>query len=55
MLADIFKKRLLEKYRQLRANGKLFSREKLAQYYSIFRSRFGPERLKSVDGLELLE
>ena len=55
MLEATLKQRLLDKHRQLRANGRLFSREKLAQFYSNFRNLFGPDRLQSVDGLALLE
>lgn len=35
--------------------GKLLSRDKLAQYYSTFRERFGPQRLQNLDGEALLE
>lgn len=35
--------------------GKLPSLDKLAQYYATFRDRFGPDRLRSLDGEALLE
>ena len=49
------RQRIVDAHRQLRASGRLFSREKLSQFYSNFRNRFGPDRLQSVDGFELLE
>lgn len=51
--------RVVEGVRQacerLRESGELMSKESLNQYYETFRDRFGPERLKSLDGVELLE
>src|SRR5712691_440313 len=41
-------------YKSLEEEGKLFSREQLAMYYTPFRSRFDPERLKNLDGEALL-
>jgi len=35
--------------------GKLLSGEQLAGYYSTFRSKFGPDKLKNLDGEALLE
>ncbi len=46
---------LRERYAKLTAEGKLLSREQLESYYATFRRHFGPERLKSLDGQELLE
>ena len=46
---------LKEQYTELANAGKLLSREELASYYTLFRRRFGPERLKSLDGEALLE
>ena len=40
---------------ELEAKGKLTSRERLKEYYALFRQRFGPERLRALDGPELLE
>src|SRR5258706_2749604 len=42
-------------YKALLDDGKLFSDEQLAGYYNTFRSRFGPDRLKNLDGEALLE
>ena len=39
----------------LAQNGKLPSPEQLKAYYSLFRNRFGPEKLASLDGEPLLE
>src|SRR5258708_9675473 len=41
-------------YKSLEDQGKLLSREQLAEYYSTFRSRFGPDKLKNLDGEALL-
>src|SRR6266702_3877380 len=46
---------LKAKYKAMREKGDLLSREQLARYYSAFRTRFGPDRLKALDGEELLE
>jgi 5-methylcytosine-specific restriction enzyme B len=46
---------LRELYKLLVSEGKLLSNEQLAGYYSTFRSRFGPEKLKNLDGEALLE
>ena len=46
---------LRERYKSLVNGGKLLSNEQLASYYSTFRSRFGPEKLKNLDGEALLE
>src|SRR5712691_7174970 len=45
---------LKELYKTLEIEGKLLSGEQLAGYYSTFRSRFGPDRLKNLDGEALL-
>src|SRR6266566_9808477 len=42
-------------YKSLEDQGKLLSREQLAQYYSTFRNRFGPDKLKNLDGEALLD
>ncbi len=46
---------LRAKYQSLLQEGNLLSREQLANYYTTFRRRFGPDKLKSLDGQELLE
>src|SRR6266851_10202968 len=45
---------LKELYKSLEDQGKLLSREQLADYYGTFRSRFGPDKLKNLDGEALL-
>jgi 5-methylcytosine-specific restriction protein B len=55
MLESTVKRRLLERYQQLNAEGKLLSRSQLDGYYSTFRSRFGPDQLANLDGTALLE
>ena len=42
-------------YKSLVNDGKLLSNEQLAGYYSTFRSKFGPDKLKNLDGEALLE
>jgi 5-methylcytosine-specific restriction protein B len=47
---------LKERYTELSNMGnELLSREQLANYQALFRRRFGPERLKNLDGEALLE
>src|SRR5713101_6673748 len=41
-------------YKSWQNEGKLLSNEQLEQYYSTFRSRFGPDKLKNLDGEALL-
>ncbi len=48
-------KELSSLYQQLLQDGKLHSREQLAQYYATFRARFAPDQLKRWDGETLLE
>src|SRR6266576_6465768 len=45
---------LKAKYKSLQDEGKLLSNEQLEKYYSAFRSRFGPDKLKNLDGEALL-
>ncbi|HLQ28471.1 MAG TPA: AAA family ATPase [Ktedonobacteraceae bacterium] len=45
---------LKELYKSLEDQGKLLSREQLAEYYGTFSSRFGPDKLKNLDGEALL-
>jgi 5-methylcytosine-specific restriction protein B len=42
------------KYKSWQNEGKLLSNEQLEKYYSTFRSRFGPDKLKNLDGEALL-
>src|SRR5205085_2837484 len=46
---------LKDLYKSLESEGKLLSNEELAGYYSTFRNRFGPDKLKNLDGEALLE
>lgn len=46
---------LLELKRSLESDGKLLSKQQLDEYYSTFRSRFGPDKLSSLDGEALLD
>jgi 5-methylcytosine-specific restriction protein B len=55
MLETSVKQRILERYQQMNAEGKLLSRPQLDQFYKTFRDRFGPDRLASLDGEALLE
>jgi hypothetical protein len=41
-------------HEQLLEQGQLPSREKLKEYYATFRARFAPEKLRQLDGEELL-
>lgn len=40
---------------QLTRAGQLLLREKLEQSYATFRARFGPDKLRTLDGQELLQ
>lgn len=55
MLEPSIKQRLLERYQQMNAEGKLLSPTQLDGFYSTFRSRFGPDVLSNLDGEALLE
>lgn len=55
MLDPRVKKKILDTYDGTRSDGKIYSRDKLAKFYANFRSRFGPEELKQLEGRELLE
>src|ERR1700674_2979995 len=46
--------KLKKLYRSLEEKGELYSREQLTIYYNTFRDRFGPDRLKNLDGEALL-
>jgi 5-methylcytosine-specific restriction protein B len=54
MIEPRLKEDLRDRYQQLFNEGALPSREQLARYYATFRSRFGPEQLRSLDGEALL-
>lgn len=41
-------------YESLMKRGELMTKERLSECYALFRERFGPERLKSLDGEVLL-
>ena len=41
-------------YESLLKRGELMTKERLSECYALFRERFGPERLKSLDGEVLL-
>jgi 5-methylcytosine-specific restriction enzyme B len=45
---------LKRRYEQLLEQGQLPSREKLQEYYATFRAHFAPDRLRQLDGEELL-
>jgi 5-methylcytosine-specific restriction protein B len=45
---------LRKSYTSLQDEGKLLSNEQFENYYSTFRSRFGPDKLKNLDGEALL-
>jgi 5-methylcytosine-specific restriction protein B len=45
---------LKAKYKSLLDEGKLTPNEQLEEYYKTFRNRFGPEKLRNLDGEELL-
>src|SRR6266487_1008942 len=46
---------LRELYKSQANGGRVLSPEQLAGYYSAFRNRFGPEKLKNLDGEALLD
>ena len=41
-------------YESLLKNGQLLTKERLSECYALFRERFGPERLRGLDGESLL-
>jgi 5-methylcytosine-specific restriction protein B len=55
MLEPSIKQRLLDRYQQMSAEGKLLSRDQLDRFCQTFRDRFGPDRLARLDGEALLE
>ena len=54
-LDETIAQELKKLYQELESERKLLSQEQLENYYNTFRSRFGPERLKNLDGEALLE
>ena len=54
MLDDRIKRKIRDLHEKLSSEGKLLSRQKLDQCYSLFRSRFGPDQLSSLDGEALV-
>jgi 5-methylcytosine-specific restriction protein B len=53
-LDERIQKSLQSSYEQLEKQGEIVSKERLKECYTLFRERFGPERLKSLDGELLL-
>src|SRR2546425_5055588 len=47
--------KLIDLKKSLESDGKLLSPEQLRQYYATFRNRFGPDKLRNLDGEALLE
>ena len=54
ILYESIAQELSKLYKSLQDEGKLIPNEQLENYYSTFRSRFGPEKLKNLDGEALL-
>jgi 5-methylcytosine-specific restriction enzyme B len=54
MLEKVVRDNLERGYEQLLEQGRFPSREKLNEYYATFRSRFAPDKLRQLDGEELL-
>ena len=54
MLTESKRLALASKIEQLLESGKALTKEQLERSYATFRSRFGPEALRSVDGETLL-
>jgi 5-methylcytosine-specific restriction protein B len=54
MLEKSIRDHLQRRYEQLLEQGQFPSREKLQEYYATFRAHFAPERLRQLDGEELL-
>jgi 5-methylcytosine-specific restriction protein B len=54
ILNEIVSKRINEQIPILEESGDLLSNEKLAEYYQIFKQKFGPGKLSSLDGEALL-
>jgi len=54
MLEHRLKERLHETHERMRADGELLLVQRLDECYSLFRSRFGPDVLRRLDGERLL-
>jgi 5-methylcytosine-specific restriction protein B len=54
MTQEIIKNQILALYQEKQASGELPSNEQLESYYRLFRQKFGPEVLRSLDGEALL-
>ena len=55
MLDDLVKESLRETHRQMLESGELLPSRRLDECYRLFRSRFGPDVLRQLDGEQLLE
>ncbi len=55
ILEERIAQELIERKKILESDGKLLSPEQLRQYCATFRNRFGPDKLKNLDGEALLE
>ncbi len=55
ILSEKVTQELKRTHQKLDNQGELPSKSQLAQYYETFKSRFGPEKLRKLDGLALLE
>ncbi len=53
-LDPLIQQSLRASYENLLKRGELLTKERLSECYALFRERFGPERLKSLDGEALL-
>jgi len=53
-LDPLLRRRLEETYQEMLSQGKFLSVDQLKHCEAVFRSRFGPERLKELDGANLL-
>src|SRR5690606_33432351 len=54
MLHPKLKEQVQRQYQEMRQKGELLPKEKLDHFYGLFRSEFGPERLRDLDGRALL-
>ena len=55
LLNETLSTRLKEAYDKLNASGKLVPKARLDEYHKTFEQNFGPEQLKQLDGVALLE
>ena len=55
MLTEQVKQKVLQHHQELKDSGKLLPQQQQDQYYTSFRSRFGPDQLSKLDGERLLE